>query len=194
VAEGEEEERCTGGFPGPMAVMSNAASAIYASGGHDGRSCVRRRLSLWQLRRVSIYLPTYPPTYLPTYLACLPACLPACLSAYLSTCAGERKRVLPMDGRVLRIVRERIYACITSFYRDSTQVLVVRRVVYSRFSSFPTTRDTAYKSLSRSERGRALALSLFLWFSLLFHRCRDRCRERERGGEGSMARFRAQTP
>lgn len=79
-----------GGFREPVMVISNAGSAIYASGGHDGWSCMSR-----------------PSAAVP--LVALPG-------IYLSTCA--RGCLRPM-GRVLRIVRERarVYA---RFRRDST--------------------------------------------------------------------------
>lgn len=65
----------------------------------------------------------------------------------------------------------------------------MRRVVYSRFSSFPTTWAVAYKSLSRSEE-EELSVSL----SSLSHLCEEKEREREEGEEAEEARLRARTP
>lgn len=71
-----------------MAVISNAVGAIYASGGHDGRSCASRSSA------AAVPLVVLSAGYLPTYLP---------------------EPESTADGRVLRIVRERVYACAPVF-------------------------------------------------------------------------------
>lgn len=56
----QNDRNVAAGFRGPVAVISNAASAIYASGGHVGRSCVSRpsaAVPLVALPGISTYLP-----------------------------------------------------------------------------------------------------------------------------------------